>query len=144
MFRALRAPVWCSAPLALASALAYDKGLATDIGIRVEDFIFKPVRHSELLDWLERRLSLAWLENVAPESPAPTPPPVRIYPAQPQLDALREVVNLGFYRGIMNKLDEIDAQQPQSAAFTAEMRGLARQFQFEAMGQQLNQDHHEH
>jgi len=49
------------------------------------------------------------------------------------------VVSLGYYRGIMNKLDEIEIRQPQSAVFTVEMRGLARQFQFEAMGQQLKQ-----
>jgi hypothetical protein len=38
----------------------------------------------------------------------------------------------------MNKLDAIEAQQPESAVFVATMRALARQFQFETMGQQLN------
>ncbi|RZI98882.1 MAG: hypothetical protein EOO54_28250, partial [Haliea sp.] len=98
------------------------------------------VRHSELLDWLERRLQLVWLE--APAQPAAAPVPSaqpRIYPPAAQLDALREVVNLGYFRGIMNLLDEIEKSQPQSAAFTADMRGLARQFQFETMSQQLSQ-----
>jgi len=66
-----------------------------------------------------------------------------VYPARLQLDALREVVSLGFFRGIMNKLDEIEASQAQCAAFVTGMRGLARQFQFETMSQQLNQVIHE-
>jgi hypothetical protein len=48
------------------------------------------------------------------------------------------VVSLGYYRGIMNLLDDIEAGQPQSAAFVADMRALAKQFQFETMGQKLS------
>jgi signal transduction histidine kinase/CheY-like chemotaxis protein/purine-cytosine permease-like protein len=123
---------------AIVSANAFDKGLDNDVGIRLEDFILKPVRHSELLDWLERRLSLTWLDAPPPQSAVPDGPAApRVYPAAPQLDALREVVNLGYYRGIMNTLDEIERAQPLSAGFTAEMRALARQFQFETMSRQL-------
>ena len=39
----------------------------------------------------------------------------------------------------MNMLDEIEKAQPHSAGFTAEMRALARQFQFETMSLQLSQ-----
>jgi CheY-like chemotaxis protein len=133
----------CSAHIAIVSANAFDKGQENDVGIRVEDFILKPVRHSELLDWLERRLALTWLDTVAPMPVQAAVQLAHVYPERPYLDALREVVSLGFYRGIMNQLDEIDAHQPQSAAFTAEMRSLARQFQFEAMGLQLSQVSHE-
>ncbi|MES2878079.1 MAG: ATP-binding protein [Pseudomonadota bacterium] len=136
--------------IAIVSANAFDKGLDNEEGIRGEDFILKPVRHSELLDWLERRLSLTWLET---PPAALLPPALRVvlapaslalvYPARQQLDALREVVGLGYYRGIMNKLDEIEAEQAPCALFVAEMRSLARQFQFEAMNQQLNGPVHE-
>lgn len=51
--------------------------------------------------------------------------------------------SLGYYRGIMNKLDEIELGQPEVAAFVVEMRGLARQFQFEAMGLRLNRVAHD-
>jgi signal transduction histidine kinase/purine-cytosine permease-like protein len=124
--------------LAIVSANAFDKGLDNDVGIRLEDFILKPVRHSELLDWLERRLALVWLDAPAPAPAAPAGSALpHVYPAAAQLDALREVVNLGYYRGIMNMLDEIEKAQPQSAGFAAQMRSLARQFQFETMSQQL-------
>ena len=62
----------------------------------------------------------------------------RVMPEPIHLAALLEVVNLGFYRGIMNKLDEIEAVQPASAGFVADMRALARQFQFVAMSRQLH------
>ena len=56
---------------------------------------------------------------------------------------MAEVVSLGFYRGIINQLDEIEASEPPCAPFVREMRQLARQFQFESMGQQLNKVIHE-
>jgi hypothetical protein len=68
---------------------------------------------------------------------------VLIYPPPSQIDTLREVVNLGFYRGILNQLDDIEATQPQCAPFVATMRALARQFQFETMSQQLASIQHD-
>ena len=78
-----------------------------------------------------------------PHQPWRQRPPELVYPEARQLDALREVVSLGYYRGIMNKLDEIESKQPDCAPFVVEMRGLARQFQFEAMGMRLNRVTHD-
>jgi len=39
----------------------------------------------------------------------------------------------------MNTLADIEAAHPECAPFAEQMRGLARQFQFEAMGQLLQQ-----
>jgi len=138
------------ASIAIVSANAFDKGLDNDVGIPTEDFILKPVRHSELLDWLTLRLSLTWLtpattpaQSKLAASPVTPATLALVYPAPTQLDALREVVSLGFYRGIINQLDEIEASEPPCAPFVREMRQLARQFQFESMGQQLNKVIHE-
>ena len=64
----------------------------------------------------------------------------RVWPDTAALVALREVVALGFYRGILNQLDAIEARQPDCAAFVTELRTLARQFQFETMGRILSAD----
>ena len=137
--RRLRALGHGRAQLAVVSANAFDKGLENDVGLPAEDFIQKPVRHSELLDWLERRLSLTWLESPVAALPAlQTPMASLVVPTPAHLDALREVVNLGYYRGILNQLDEIETTQPECAAWVSDLRALARQFQFEALGQQLN------
>jgi CheY-like chemotaxis protein len=128
--------------IAIVSANAFDKGLEHDVAVPADDFILKPVRHSELLDWLERRLALTWLDALPPRAQAVDDATRRkdwVLPQRPQLDALGEVVSLGYYRGILNKLDEIEAAQPSSAAFVADMRELARRFQFEAMGRHLSE-----
>jgi len=51
--------------------------------------------------------------------------------------ALTQVVGLGYYRGVMNLLDDIEDLQPECAGFVQHLRALARQFQFEAMSQYL-------
>ena len=128
------------AQIAIVSANAFDKGLENDVGIPTEDFILKPLRHSELLDWLEHRLGVEWLSAAHIAAPAVTAQAAAVcYPQRQQLDALREVVSLGYYRGIMNQLDAIETAQPASAAFVTRLRGLAKQFQFEAMGQLLSE-----
>jgi signal transduction histidine kinase/purine-cytosine permease-like protein len=128
------------ARIAVVSANAFDKGLDNDAGVKPEDFILKPVRHSELLDWLERQLGLRWNEAApAPVAtvPVPTDAAAWSWPHPVHLHALREMVQLGYYRGIMAKLAEIESVQPACAAFAAAMRELARQFQFEAMSREL-------
>ena len=137
--RRIRSSVHTDIHVAIVSANAFDKGLDNDVGIRPEDFILKPVRHTELLDWLEKRLQLSWLYEEAP-TPDTLPEPMagpRRLPSAAQRADLLEVVNLGFYRGIMNKLADIEKHEPATAIFVEEMRGLARRFQFEAMSLQL-------
>ena len=133
---------------AIVSANAFDKALDNDVDIRPEDFIVKPVRHSELLDWLERRLGLQWWYEgdalaqptaLQPPHPAfPTAEPLS-YPNAAALAALTQAVALGYYRGILNTLDDIERSQPAHSAFVGTMRQLAQQFQFDAMGQILEQ-----
>ncbi|MEO6018432.1 MAG: ATP-binding protein, partial [Polaromonas sp.] len=126
--------------LAIVSANAFDKGMDNDVGIPAEDFIIKPVRHTELIDWLEKRLGLTWRHETDDRmgaEPEAVRVALRVLPDAPELTALLEVVNLGFYRGILNKLAEIETRQPATAGFVEGMRTLARQFQFEAMSRQL-------
>jgi signal transduction histidine kinase/DNA-binding NarL/FixJ family response regulator/purine-cytosine permease-like protein len=134
--RRLRRMPHVQAKIAIVSANAFDKGLDNDVAVRPEDFILKPVRHSELLDWLERQLGLRWLQE-----PAATAAPAVAQPwAWPHADLLvplQQAVQLGYYRGILNQLDAIDRAQAECAAFTAHLRELARQFQFEAIARTL-------
>ena len=139
--RRLRATGHTATQVAVVSANAFDKGLENDAGIKPEDFLVKPVRHSELLDWLERRLSLQWLQEaplapaqVLPQSPAPAP----MTPDAVRLAPLAEALELGYYRGVMAQLAEIEAAQPECADWVAQARALARQFQFEALARLLH------
>jgi hypothetical protein len=100
------------------------------------------VRLDELQDWLGQRLGLQWLET-APERPPDTEPlaPMPTVPQAPPtaaLLALREVVRLGYPRGVQRSLDDIEQRYPESQAFVASLRPLARQFQFERLMQVVN------
>jgi signal transduction histidine kinase len=128
---------------AIVSANAFDKALDNDVGIRPDDFIVKPVRHSELLDWIGQRLGLVWQDGPAPAVPEPVEAPASTaamsYPDAASLAALAQGVALGYYRGILNTLDDIERHQPGHPAFVQTLRELARQFQFDAMNQILQQ-----
>ena len=129
---------------AIVSANAFDKALDNDVGIRPEDFIVKPVRHSELLDWIGQRLGLVWLDVAAEPAPpeaAQSSVEVMTYPDAAALAVLAQGVALGYYRGILNTLDDIERTQPAHAVFVRTLRELARQFQFEAIHQILQQAH---
>jgi len=122
--------------LAVVSANAFDRGLDNDAGIGPRDFITKPVRMNELLDWLGRALDLRWLSaRAAATEPAAAPDEAGslTLPAPTQLRALQELVNIGYVRGIVKRLDQIEAESPQSAAFVGRMRVMARGFQLDEM-----------
>ena len=58
-------------------------------------------------------------------------------PSRADLLALQTLVQLGYFRGIINKLDAIALAQPQCSAFASAHAALARQYQFETMLSQL-------
>ena len=128
--RTLRRQRLSSAPVAIVSANAFDKGLDNDVGITPADFITKPLRFDELLDWLGRRLGLQWLAQ-PPAAPPPPTPANAPRPGRAQLLALREVVNLGYPRGVRRLLDQIETERPECAAWLAPLRALAAGFQFD-------------
>jgi CheY-like chemotaxis protein len=139
--RAIRERGLSDAPIAIVSGNAFDKGLDNDVGIAADDFILKPVRGNELLDWLGTRLQLEWHEAPARETPvAAAPAPIDgALPDAAQLRALDELVSLGYYRGIVRKLDEIEALDAGHAGFAAQLRSLAQQFQLDAMTRIIRQ-----
>ncbi len=130
--RTLRAQGLSDAPVAIVSANAFDKGADNDVGITAADFITKPVRFDDLLDWLGTHLQLRWLAAPLPAAPQP-PAPDAPRPPRARLQALQEVIELGYPRGVQRLLDEIEAESPQCAAWLAPLRALAQAFQFDRM-----------
>jgi len=137
--RRMRAEQLSDAPVAIVSANAFEKGTDNVLGIPPEDFILKPVRKSELLDWLGRVLALQWIE--VPQRAAPGSVMVQaaaevapmVLPSLERLRGLQEMIDLGYFRGIVKQLDEIAANDPGTAPFVHHMRQLAQQFQLDAM-----------
>ena len=111
--------------LAVVSANAFDKKLDNDVGLPSEDFLVKPVRLAELLDWLGRRLGLQWLhEQRPPAAPAPSAEQVQALPPEPLLIGLREAASLGHVRAVARGIDAIEAAHASYGAFGARMRLL--------------------
>ena len=118
-------------PIAIVSANAFDKGMENPAGIRAEDFFIKPVNLNELLDWIGLRLSLEWITLAPPETPAAAAP--MLLPPAEVMASLRQLIRMGYMRGIKHKLDEIGALDPRYQPFAQTMRDYAARFQLDAM-----------
>ncbi|MES2089487.1 MAG: ATP-binding protein [Pseudomonadota bacterium] len=140
--RAIRQEGLSKAPVAIVSANAFDKGLDNDVGITPDDFIVKPVRVGELLDWLGQRLTLQWIETqraVSLKVSLPSDEKTQALPSLKALQSLDELIDSGYVRGVHKALDQIAAAEPQCDAFVQHMRGQARQFDLDAMAVTIKQ-----
>ncbi len=144
--RAIRDDRLCDAPSAIVSANAFDKALDNDVGITPDDFIVKPVRVPELLDWVGRRLQLQWIEaepvatsmlSPAAAMAASAAAADACLPSTEALRSLEDQVHAGYIRGVHKALDHIAASEPQCLPFVQHMRELAKQFQLDAMARRL-------
>ncbi|HEY4081882.1 MAG TPA: ATP-binding protein [Burkholderiaceae bacterium] len=130
---AIREQGLSDAPAAIVSANAFDRGLDNGQGILERDFILKPLRVDELLDWLETHLQLSW------EAPPPVPPnpaQLSMAPTRERLVGLQEQLAKGHVKGIHQMLD---LMAPETPEFAAELRALAREFQMQALGTRVAQ-----
>ena len=131
---------------AIVSANAFDREMPNDVGIRPQDFLVKPVRHSELLQWLEDRLELLWRSS-------PLLPVARTDDAvgglgglggldgvpAAALTVLRQAIVWGYVRGVEQALAQLAQDYPQAAPAWRQLQAQARQFAFEAMAAQLQE-----
>ena len=127
--------------IAVISANAFEKDAGNDAGVAAENFITKPVNVHELLDWIGRHLDLEWVSVEAEHSTADLSAATMQlqYPPHEHLRSLDEQIELGYVRGILNKLDEIEKTDCSHVEFVDRMRQLAQQFQFDTMQKILHQ-----
>ncbi len=126
----------CDARIAVISANAFDKGLEHESSVPPQDFILKPVRVTELLDWIGERLALEWVEAGEAE-PMPKPQPgadeAPRFPPPAELEALAGLVEIGYVRGIQGRLAQIEALDGAYAPFVEAARGHLQAFRLEAL-----------
>ena len=119
-------------PICIVSANAYDKGQDNPADIGEQDFFVKPVNVAKLLDWVGERLRLEWTTGT-PLAAATAAP--MVWPPAEHLRALRELIALGYVRGIQAKLDDIAALDAQYHAITNALRLYVARFELDAMSQ---------
>ena len=127
--------------LAVVSANAFDRGLDHD-GLPPEDFLVKPVRRQELLQWLQDRLALRWQRQAAPVavSIADTPAAATRHGLPREaVDSLLDLARLGYYRGFVKRAEALQASHPDCAPWLARLQALAREFRFETIVATLEQ-----
>jgi len=132
--RLLRVNRMTGAPILVVSANAFDKGRDNEAGIAPDDFLVKPVNVLALLEVIRQRLDLTWIEaghvgRFAEDRPETAyaeatlaPPPGEI------LRSLHELGNLGYVRGILDKLNEIEQIDPAYLNFTGVLRSHVERF----------------
>ncbi len=135
--RRIRAGRLSNAPIAVVSANAFDKSPDNPAGLRMQDFILKPVQISELLDWIGEQAGIEWLEKTALPKTEPSTPAELVYPPEHWRRALEELVTMGYVRGISRKLDEIEGLDSAYTGFVKTMRQRLQQFDFDAMNRLL-------
>lgn len=129
--RLLRSNNLSYAPILIISANAFDKGRNAAPGVGVDDFFVKPIDLRDLLARVREKLDLTWINRTPDEAshPAVEAPAVLVRPPPEDLDHLRYLGRIGYIRGILDKLDEIDRQYRECAELTKQLRRCARRFQ---------------
>ncbi|WP_034382204.1 hybrid sensor histidine kinase/response regulator [Herbaspirillum sp. CF444] len=147
--RAIRARGLAQLPIIIVSANAFESGhergneRSNDGGDPplYNDFVVKPVSYSELLSKIKQQLRIDWVSSpgTSESAPPPLPPsapekkivtaqPMMLVPSQEKLQALLELGSIGYAKGIIRKLDEMEQQNSAYLPFTTELRQLVKQF----------------
>ena len=97
-----------------------------------DDFIVKPVHLRRLFATIGRVLKLTWTHEEATVPAAPGGGRIAFdrqgIPSGRHLEELLKLGEIGYVRGILAKLDEIDQQLPEAQAFTTALRSMVRGF----------------
>ncbi|TWC71836.1 ATP-binding protein [Herbaspirillum sp. SJZ099] len=131
--RAIRARGLAQLPVILVSADAFENLHERSDPPLYDDFVVKPVSYNELLAKIRQHLHLEWVAPppaAAAATAATTAPaqPVMLVPPRHKLQALLELGAIGYAKGILHQLDELERHTPAYLPFTTDLRQLVRQF----------------
>lgn len=126
----------CRQPIIMISADAQERHRTTQDFSDHDAYLVKPTNHHQLMETLGKLLTLQWLHNKPDLADAET----RVLPPPPDLTVLssnelvRELIacaELGYKRGVENKLDEINQKQLISEEDYRYLKRLLDVMQFE-------------
>ncbi len=139
----LRANGATRAPIIVVSADAIGNPAAREAGGGADDFILKPVLAAELLEKLQTHLALEWIYGERVAEPIAPIEPTAAWLAIPPLEQVRALIELGqmgYVKGILEKLDEIERRDPMLfGPFARELRVAVKGFQLDKYNRLLRQ-----
>ncbi len=118
--RTLRTQMARKIPIIMISAFAPDAAASNE---HHDAYLMKPVKLDRLLEQLGRLLGLEWITQAPSQAVLASPQISRIRKPE-HLAALQQLGQIGHLRGILSKLDEISAEEPDAAASLAVLRHL--------------------
>lgn len=122
------------APIIVVSANAFADDRERSVEAECNDYLAKPVYIPALLDKIKTHLQLQWLKRAEP-LPGPLAP--LIAPSVAALNALYELGELGYVKGILEKLDWLEQHEPHSASYVQSLRGQVKRFQLNDFNRRL-------
>ena len=131
-----RSPHFQNTIIIAASASAFEHDQQASLKVGCNAFLPKPILYQTLLDTLKNLLDLEWLYEPRPTpTPAPCTPnlesrtlPSRL-PSLEVLDNLIHLARMGAVLEIQEQAQQIEQTTPQAAAFSAQIRHYAENFQ---------------
>ena len=95
-----------------------------------DDFMVKPVGLSDLMARIGTSLAIEWNTQAA-DVPLPDEPPAEVRLNQKQTEELRQLLSIGYVRGIHTLLNSIEEQNPETAPRVALLRRFVANFQLD-------------
>ena len=123
------------APILIVSANAFDGDRRNDVGVERDDFLIKPLRIDDLLERVRVRLGVVWTTRGDP--PARSSDPVAPCLPATSLEILQQLGEMGYVRGILEKLDELNRLDPAYEHTTHTLRSHVQRFDLNGFARAL-------
>jgi signal transduction histidine kinase/CheY-like chemotaxis protein len=133
--RLLRANHISLAPILIVSANAFDSDLRNEVGVGREDFIVKPLHIDDLLERIRVKLGLVWTTPEDMQARAMPTTSDRLPPAR--REALQQLGEMGYLRGILENLDDLDLHDASLMPLTATLRDCVQRFDLKGFARTL-------
>jgi CheY-like chemotaxis protein len=117
--------------IVMLSALALDKAKQVEPDRVHDDYLMKPVDLRQVLERIHALLKIEWTYGPTNAPPSPAPLSGLPVPAQRDIEELIRLGQIGYVRGIREKLQEIAARSPAHEEFVAELRAIVSGFDLE-------------
>jgi CheY-like chemotaxis protein len=131
-----RLPEFKQIPIIAISASVFDYHHKASLDAGCNDFISKPLRTEELLEFLEKHLTLTWIYDQEEKKtflPASTPQKDFALPTASSITMLLELTTIGDINGILEYLDKLEQDDGQLVPFARQIRQWAKSFKLETI-----------
>jgi len=95
-----------------------------------DGYMMKPIDVHRLLEHIGQLLRIQWQQTREGQPDVVLPPLGGARPSMNDVEELRDLAQIGHVKAIQRKLDRLDADHPELAAFVARMRTLVERFDF--------------